>query len=94
MLPQAGQFRNQLIQPVYFYRKFCEKVLFFANHGTLQALQVWLAQREWILYRFPPISVNIGVRPLISDFAPKILPSWSTQQHRVVYDPPKWFMVV
>ena len=55
--------------------------------------QLQLARREWILYRFPPISVNIGVLPLISDFAPKILPSWSTQ-HRVVYDPPKWFMVV
>jgi hypothetical protein len=35
-LYQADQFRNQFI----FSEKLCEKVLFFANRGHLQALKV------------------------------------------------------
>jgi hypothetical protein len=40
MLHEAGQFRNQLVQPFIFSEKICEKVLFTANSGHLQALKV------------------------------------------------------
>jgi peptidase E len=40
MLHEAGQFRNQLVQPFIFSEKICEKVLFTTNSGHLQALKV------------------------------------------------------
>ena len=40
MFHETGQFRNQLIQPLIFSEKICEKILFFANSGHLLALKV------------------------------------------------------